>query len=306
MIKRIPEIFTQSFPHWKKIEFFRTVLYALLLFNALTLLPIAEQIFGYSGIVGTRGWNTSYPWYAQGSKVLLNVLSHPANSSHTWVYQFFVYGQIVFLLLGLFRVFPRIAAVAIYFFTVNLFHKGYLMFTGGEVLVNVLLFYMMFIQRSDPRSKNNEQVHFSPLQNVINNVFYWIVLIQVCVLYFFSTVYKLLDEHWVSGDALMYISRVDVFSGDSMRLLFSENPMLSKTATYIALAYQGLFPLLVWFKRVKIPFLMLGVVLHLAIAFGMGIFTFGIIMIITYILFLDISQIEKVKNRLFFWKKATA
>lgn len=296
MIKRVPEIFTQPFEHWEKVDFFRKVLYAFLLFNALTLLPIAYEAFGYNGIVGATGWNTAYPWYKLGSKALLNVLSHPLNASNTWIMYVFVFGQIITLITGLFNFLPKISAVLIYFFTVNLFLKGYLMFTGGEVLISILLFYFIFIQRSN--SGRGEPITFSPLQNLLNNTFYWVVLIQICLVYVMSTLYKLNDPAWVNGDALMYISRVDVFSGGFMRLLFEDNPTLSMIGTYGVLLYQGLFPLLIWVKKIKVPYLILGVIIHLMIALAMGIFTFGIVMIITYILFLDQGQVKGVKNRL--------
>lgn len=301
MLKKIPEIFLKPFPYWEKIDFFRKVLYVFLLLNALSLLPIATEAFGYHGIVGTGGWNTAAPWYQQGSKGLLNILSHPINSTYPWLAYIFVYGQIAALIAGIFNVWPKIMAVIIYFLTANLFVKGYLMFTGGEALISILLFYLMFLQRSD--CGKQAEPYFSPLQNVMNNTFYWIILIQICVVYFFSTLYKLIDPFWVNGEALMHIAKIDAFSGDSMRYLFANNPIFSVVGTYLVLAYQGLFPVLVWVKKVKIPFLILGVIIHLGISIGMGIFTFGITMILTYILFLDTEQLRKL--RLFKKKKAT-
>lgn len=297
MLQRIPEIFLRPFPYWEKIDLFRKVLYVFLLFNALTLLPIAHELFSYDGIVGAVGWNTKYPWYQQGSKAILNILNHPINSGYPWIAYVFVYGQIALLISGLLNFLPRLTAVLLYIVTANLFVKGYLMFTGGEALINILLFYLIFIQKSSKKQVENGAPLFSNLQNVLNNTFYWVVLIQVCVLYFFSTLYKLMDPYWLNGEALMYVSKVDAFSSPALYAVFAENPTLSMIGTYTVLLYQGLFPLLVWFKRIKIPFLILGVVFHLGIAIGMGIFTFGIIMILTYLLFLDQQHINWLKKR---------
>ncbi|MDA7803911.1 hypothetical protein N8987_04980 [Crocinitomix sp.] len=301
-MKHWPEIFTQPFQHWNKLMFFKKMLYIFLILNTLSLLPIANEIFGYNGIVGSTGWYTGTPWYLQGSRGLINILSHPYNISRPWISYVFIIGQLVALGFGLFNRFPKLAAVLVYFFTVNLFNKGYLMFTGGEILINLMLFYLIFIQRSDKNRDDNPE--FSEVQNVLNNTFYWIILIQVCVLYFFSNFFKLLDPIWRNGEALMYVSRIDAYSSASMRFLFADNPVISMVGTYIVLLYQGLFPILVWFKRIKIPFLTVGVILHLGIAFGMGIFTFGIIMILVYIPFLSDSQIRTIQNR--FRKKTIA
>ncbi|MFT5819509.1 MAG: hypothetical protein ACI8ZM_000733 [Crocinitomix sp.] len=304
MLKRIPEIFLRPFPYGEKIDFFRKVLYAFLLVNALTLLPIAHELFSYNGIVGSAGWNTAHPWYMQGSKALLNILNHPINAGNPWIAYVFVYGQIALLISGLFNILPRLTAVLLYFVTANLFIKGYLMFTGGEALISLLLFYLMFIHISvKKKSDKVSPVNFD-LQNVLNNTFYWVILIQICLLYFFSNFYKLLDPYWLNGEALMHISKVDAFSGPVMHAVFAENPTLSMIGTYTVLVYQGLFPVLVWFKRIKIPFLAIGVILHLGIAIGMGIFTFGVLMILTYLLFVDQRHIQWFKKR-FSRKKAT-
>jgi hypothetical protein len=297
MLKRIPEIFLRTFPHGEKIDLFRKVLYVFLLLNAITLLPITHELFSYDGIVGSVGWNTSQPWYLQGSRGLLNVLNHPVNSGNPWIAYVFAYGQIALLISGLLNFWPRLTAVLLYVVTANLFVKGYLMFTGGEALISLLLFYLMFIHTVKKMPVEQENSSRFDLQNVLNNTFYWIILIQICVLYFFSNLYKLLDPYWLNGEALMHISKVDAFSSGAMRAVFAENPTLSLIGTYMVLLYQGLFPILVWFKRIKIPFLAIGVILHLGIAIGMGIFTFGILMILTYLLFLDQRHIKWLKNR---------
>lgn len=290
-MNRVVQVFTRPFDHFEKVEFFRTILYIFLIVNTISLLPIIEDLFGYYGLIGTRGWNTNIPFFKQGSYGLINFLSHPANSKYDWVFLLFVVGQLFFLVIGLLRKLPIISSVMIYFFTVNLFLKGYLAFTGGEVLVNLTLFYLIFIQK--PKKTEG---FFHDLQHVLSNTFYWIILIQICILYFFSSLYKLFDYHWYEGTAVMYVSRIDAYSSFLFETIFSENVVLSMSVTYITLAYQILFPVLVWFKKIKIPFLIIGTLFHLGIAFGMGLFTFGAIMIIVYIMFLEEDHIQKMKQ----------
>jgi len=305
MIKSIPEIFTRNFEHWHKIEIFRRVIYIFLLLNTLTLLPIAEDIFSYNGMAGTR-WDYTMPIWAQPGYAFINVLSHPANSTYGFVYILFVAGQIIFLITGIFRILPKLSAFMVYFLSTNLFMKGSLMFTGAEVILSLILFYLMFIQHSDNHEKwklkfrlrKEEPVVFSEIQNTVNNTFYYLILIQICILYFFSTFYKLLDENWTSGMAVSYISRIPSYSNGVMNALFADNTVLASLATYSILIYQGLFSVLVWFKKIKIPFLLFGVLFHLSIAFGMGIFTFGVVMCLIYIPFLSEEQVVRLGNRL--------
>lgn len=295
MVKSIANIFTHDFVHFEKVDFFRKALYVLLLFNALTLLPAANDLFAYYGLVGTRGWNTAIPIQRQGTFAFLNVLSHPLNASNPWIMWVFVIGQIVFLVSGLKGWWPRMSSFMVFFFTANLFSKGYLAFTGGEVLVSFLLFYLMFIHQ--PKEKGL----FGELQNVLNNAFYWILIGQICILYFFSAVYKLYDPDWISGMAIYYIAQLDEYNS-WMSSIFYSTPIIAKIATYTSLGYQLFFPLAVWFKRVKIPYLLFGVLFHLIIALALGIFTFGVVMILVYILFIDQNHLTKIKAK---FKKST-
>lgn len=283
-MKNIATYFTTDFKHWKKIDFFKRLLYALLFINALTLLPAANDIFGYNGIAGTKG----FMWGGTGS--FLNLLSHPINHKHEWIHWLFIIGQLVFLGLGFFRIKPLLSSIAIWFLTANLFLKGALFFTGGEVLVNFMLFYLIFIQKTNTESKNYL------LQNTINNTFYIILLIQVCVLYFFSAFWKFFDSNWVNGYAMYYVSQIETFSSGWLAALYKDNLLLSKIITYTVLLYQGSFALVVWIKKLKVPFLILGTLFHITISIGMGIFTFGIIMSLSYILFLEEKHIDWLKS----------
>lgn len=283
-MKYIIQYFTNDFKHWKKIDFFKRVLYAFLFINTLTLLPAANDIFGYNGIAGTNG----FVW--GGTEPFLNLLSHPVNHKHEWIHWVFIIGQLLFLILGFLRIKPWLSSIVIWFLTVNLFLKGALFFTGGEVLINFMLFYLIFIQETNKHSKNYL------LQNTINNTFYVILLIQICVLYFFSAFWKFFDSNWINGYAMFYISKIGTFSSGWLAAIFKDNLLLSKIITYTVLLYQGSFMLIVWIKKLKIPFLILGTIFHLTISFGMGIFTFGLIMSLSYLLFLDEKHIEWLKH----------
>lgn len=304
MIHKIPNIFLRDFNRGYTVEVFRRVFYIFLFLNTLSLLPVAHDLWAYNGIIGTRGWDFSIPTWKQGSYALLNVLSHPACIRFPWVYIVFITGQLFFLAMGILRILPKFSSIMVYFFTTNLFLKGFLMFTGGEVLASLLLFYLMFIHAGESKFSLRPRVRIlrdeyssgSELRNVVNNTFFILLLIQICILYFFSTFYKLLDENWVSGKAVMYISRIDAFSSKPFHALFSDNYFLSAIATYLVLIYQGLFGVIVWFKKIKIPFLLFGVFFHLGIAFGMGVFTFGIIMCLVYLLFLTEGQIDRLRR----------
>ena len=298
-LKRIPKYFTRDFQDWETFELFKKAIYVFLFVNTIILLPIATEMYDFHGMADFRPWSLDVPWYKQFSFAVTNILSHPAANTRPWIIWFFIGGQLIFLTLGFFNRIPKISAVMIYFFTANLFLKGSLMLTAGEVLIYILLIYMAFIQFSKRKTVDKvDEITFTPLQNILNNTFFLACKIQVCYLYFFSTVYKLYDEYWTGGEALLYVSRIEHYQNAPFAFLFSDNPTVAMVATYFALAYQLLFPILVWTNKLKTPLLITGVIFHLGIAFGMGIFGFGIIMCLTYLMFLNKSQTRWIRKKL--------
>lgn len=146
MIDAIPYYFTRPFQKAYTVKTFRKALYWFLLFNTITILPSVYDLFGYNGIGGTRGFS----W--DGTGAFLNLLSHPINARHEWIAWVFVCGQLAALILGLLNRYKRLAAIGVYFFSANLFLKAGLFMTGGEILVNILLFYLIFIDEDAPES----------------------------------------------------------------------------------------------------------------------------------------------------------
>lgn len=279
----IPNLFTKPFENREKIILFKRVFYIFLILNTISILPIVNDLFSVNGLTGTRGFS----WI--GTPSLLNLLSHPICYKFNWIPWLFIFGQIISLTLNLFNKWTTITGILAYFFTINLFLKAGLFFTGGEILIALLLFYLIFID-------TKKEVSF--IQNVLNNTFYYAMIIQVFVLYFFSTYFKLFDPNWTNGMALTYISEIEFYSSGWFKSFVNISPSLAKIATISVLIYQAIFPIAVWFKKIKIPYLMYGVLLHLGIAFGMGIFSFGITMIITYILFLEKKHIDYFSKKM--------
>lgn len=105
-----------------------------------------------------------------------------------------------------------------------------------------------------------------------------------------------MDPLWLSGESIYYTVQIETYANNWVRIFFTEFKIISVIATYLTLIYQGVFGILVFFKKTKIYLLFFGVLFHLLIAIGMGIFFFGIIMILCYILFLDDVHIDKIQN----------
>lgn len=93
---------------------------------------------------------------------------------------------------------------------------------------------------------------------------------------------------WLNGTALKWVFSIEQFSLHPLTDWIVETPWVYRSMTYLSLGYQLLFPVLVFVRPVKKWFLLLGVLFHLGIAILMGVFDFGVIMVITYFLFVDV------------------
>jgi hypothetical protein len=259
---------------WERYLLFRKVFYGLLILLSVINLLDFEAFYGVEGFVYKDDLEQS-----NFTLYLLNILSIPGFENAHW---FFGIAQVICLSLSYFNKFQQTLSVVIWFLTVNLINRAGIIFTGGEVLVKLLLFFMIFIQAPKPgyKSEFNRMI-----RNVLNNVFFVACQIQVIFVYIFSSWFKLLDPNWVNGDAVYYISQIDSYSNNFTKELMKNHIWIGEISTYAALVYQSLFPILIWFKKIKPLYLLMGVFFHLFIAFGMGIFSFGMIMISCYLLF---------------------
>jgi hypothetical protein len=257
------------------IRWFRFGIFAILLFQTIVLcLPVADLIWGVDSLVkSVRYPNTwTYNFYM--------ALHHGNFASY---YPYLIAVQLVGLILGIMRKFTRISSILVYVTTVLLFNRVYLVITGGNYLIHIFLFYLIFVNENGKRAGINA---------FLSNAFIWACRIQVIYVYFFASIYKLTGETWMNGSALKYLLNMQEFSLPFMVGNMGNMDWLLTLGTYLSLGYQLFFPMLVWFKKIKIPYLILGVCFHVATIVIMGIPVFGLIMIVSYIIFLNDAELK--------------
>jgi hypothetical protein len=162
----------------------------------------------------------------------------------------------------------------------NLHNKLYPTLTGGDFLLNQFLFFNCFISKTYEIKKTA----FNELKALFHNLGVIAVIVQMCFVYLVSGITKLQDESWMSGEAVAAISQVDHYSMYT-QFRFRRDSTIASMLNYLVVFYQLLFPVLIWFSKVKKPLLIAGIILHLYIAFVMGLVTFGLVMMIGYIYF---------------------
>jgi len=287
MIKKyeiIRDYFSEDIRNPKSIRLFRICLYSIILFQTLILcLPVADWIWGSNSFIR--------PVILEGSsydKSLVYKFFMILNDGQweNW-YPLLLTLQCVALLAGILGKFNRVSAIIVYVTTVLLFNRSYLLLTGGNYLIHLFLFFLLFV---------NEKGRESGWNAILTNCFYLACQFQVLTVYFFSSIFKISGAKWQSGEALHYLFNMQEFSLPFVIGNLNGLSYLVLISSYLSVAYQFLFPILVWNKRLKKPLLLFGILFHILIIFLMGIPVFGMIMIASYLLFLNDNEIDSLCN----------
>lgn len=245
------------------------------------LLKCVLWSLSYPVLFGEHAAAITGPLGATGPiRSLAYLLYASANAYTGWL---FIGGCILISFVSLFkRNLYLVTDLILWFLLVNIHHKVYPTLTGGDYLLNQLALFNIFILQKNNATKN----WIYEIRNCLHNFACYALMLQICFVYFISGYAKLRDEDWISGNAISTILNVEHYN--LLRIQFSEE--LSNSMNYLIMFYQLLFPIVIWFRHLKKPLLIFGVLFHLYVAFGMGLLGFGIIMIIPYIYFWPVKS----------------
>ncbi len=179
--------------------------------------------------------------------------------------------------------YTRLATFFNFIFLLSLHHRNPLILQGGDDLLRITLFYMMFIPWG----------HYYSIDNLINernkkhhqevtvnfSWIYLVFLINVAFVYFFSALLKTEPEWRYNGDAIYYALSLDTLRTPVGNILYSHYNLI-KIATFIVYYVFEIFaPLLLIFSfnttyRKVALFLIMILHIFILITLKVGIFPF--------------------------------
>jgi len=128
---------------------------------------------------------------------------------------------------------------------------------------------------------------------VSGNLAIRLIQLHMCVIYFFAGLGKLHGETWWRGDALWgALANLEYQSLDLTWL--AGWPIAIAVLTQITVYWELFFCVLVWPRILRPIVLALAVPLHLGIAFGMGMITFGLVMLIGCVSFVPPWMVRRL------------
>lgn len=158
---------------------------------------------------------------------------------------------------------------------------------GDQIFVS-LAFLMMFCPSRDPLSLDARL--FGRRTNGASPWLHKVLRLYVGTLYLAPVFRRLWGIHWWDGTA-SWIALADPSTSRVWEFL-SRNPFDVPTwvffaITYSSLAYEGLFPFLIWFRRLRLPLVIAGIVFHTAMGLVMDLGLFPLQMMTILIGCLD-------------------
>jgi hypothetical protein len=130
-----------------------------------------------------------------------------------------------------------------------------------------------------------------PVPSAGANLALRLINVHMCVIYFFAGISKLQGESWWTGEAIWRaLANLEYQTIDMTWLAW--HPWLVNLATHVSILWEIFFCALVWRPRLR-PLMLAGaVVLHVGIGACLGMWTFGLIMLVGCMSFLPPNQVR--------------
>jgi antimicrobial peptide system SdpB family protein len=228
--------------------------------------------------------------------------------------------SIIILLFVFTGYYPKISIILQAWVHVSLCNSLILVEGGDQVAANLSLLLIPIClfdcRKNQWQELTDDQVLKRKHINVFFNVYYFLIILQVSIIYLHSATGKLLKEDWLDGTCLYYWSTHNIFGAPLFLQKIFNLMTLSSFAPIFAwgiiMLELGLFAcLLATNKYIKRFFLVCGLLFHLTILVTHGLVTFFFAMFGALVLYLDseneickkmVSVIKIIYSKLFSWR----
>ena len=136
------------------------------------------------------------------------------------------------------------------------------------------------------RADGNRATAVSAGGSIWNNIATRLIQVHMCIVYLFAAIGKLQGETWFTGEAIWRALANREYQTIDMTWL-ADHMWLVAIITLVALAWELAYPALIWPRLSRPLMLGIGVLVHLGIGLCMGMLTFGLIMIVGNIAFIE-------------------
>jgi hypothetical protein len=191
---------------------------------------------------------------------------------------------------GLFRPVRWWSALLLWWGHVALMDLAWLAGSGGQQLMANLLFWNIGLACSNGHLPAWTK---GPWSTGVHAGSFWIIRLQLLLAYAVTGMHKLTGTHWLDGTAMGLVATDPAF-GPAWIAAF---PPLAMLLTWAVLLFQLSFPLAVWFRATRLPWMLFGLAFHLGTALWMDLPEMGTAFLVAYLPWLSGRDLRVLPTR---------
>jgi len=215
--------------------------------------------------------------------------------NEAWETALFIIGMIVTALFTA-GFFTRVTSVLFFVFTFSLYTRNEILLDGGNNLLILIAFFMMFVDSSGRHVPGRGASAPNPFVALVHNLAIVAMIGQVSILYFTSAWAKMMGHMWQDGTAIYYVLRTSEFHLSPLTDLIIHNAFLVVVLTYGTILLQIGFPFMIWNRTLKYPWIAGACAFHVGIAYFMGLVWFSLTMLSCELIMIDDRAYLKLGN----------
>ncbi len=244
---------------------------------------------------GVNGWVTLETMTKVEPGVRLNLFKLIPQDDR-WIEAFFWFflGFAALLTLGLCT---RVSSVVVFLCLTSLHQRNLYINHGGDTFLRIAGFFLVFapagavlsLDRLIRLRTGKEGVEISPRPPWAQRM----IQFELALLYFVSFCWKSMGDPWVNGTALYYVTHLTEIQRFPVPD-WIQHPFIEKLETWFTLALEFSLGILIWFKELRYPLLVLGLLFHLCLEYAFNIPMFQWDVLSGYVLFIDPSDLKRM------------
>lgn len=244
---------------------------------------------------GVHGWVSLSTTRTVEPGLRLNLFSVMPQDDR-WIAAFFwiFLGFAVLLTVGLWT---RISSAAVFLSLASIDQRNLFIDHSGDTFLRVAGFFLIFAPAGAALSldrlirvrKGLEGPEISPRAPWAQRM----IQFELALLYLVSFWWKMKGHTWLNGTALYYVTHLHSIKRFPLPG-WIQYPGILKAGGWFILVLEFCLGTLIWFRRLRYPLLLLGLLLHLSIEYAINIPMFQWDVLTAYILFVDPADLDRV------------
>ena len=244
---------------------------------------------------GVHGWIRLSTMTAVEPGMRLNLFTvMPQNDR--WIAAFFwiFLGFALLLTAGLWT---RVSSVVVFLCVTSIQQRNLFITHGGDTFLRVAGFFLMFAPAGAAFSLDRLiRVRRGLEGNAVARSAPWaqrMIQLELALMYFASFCWKLKGNTWLHGTALYYVIHLQSIARFPIPG-WIQHPAILKIGSWFTLLLEFSLAILIWFRRLRYPLLLIGVLFHLCLEYALNLPMFEWDVLSAYVLFVDPADIERV------------